>query len=55
MVMFIKLTETQIALLSAAAQREDRCLIAPPNLRGGAAQKVATKLISVGLAKEIKA
>src|ERR1700722_15154235 len=51
----IKLTDTQIALLSAAAQRGDRCLDAPPNLKGGAARKVAAKLIDAGLAKEIKA
>jgi hypothetical protein len=55
MVMSIKLTDTQIVMLSAAAQREDRCLIAHPNLKGGAAQKVAAKLVDVGLAKEIKA
>ena len=53
--MSIKLTDTQIVMLSAAAQRDDRCLIAPPNLKGGAAQKVAAKLIGGGLAKEIKA
>ena len=53
--MSIKLTDTQIAMLSAAAQRDDRCLVAPRNLKGGAAQKVATKLIDAGLAKEIKA
>ena len=43
--MSIKLTDTQIVMLSAAAQRDDRCLVAPRNLKGGAAQKVATKLI----------
>jgi Protein of unknown function (DUF3489) len=53
--MSIKLTDTQIALLSAAAQREDRCLIAHRNLKGGPAQKVAAKLVDAGLAKEIKA
>ena len=53
--MSIKLTDTQIVMLSAAAQRDDRCLVAPPNLKGGATQKVATKLIGAGLAKEIKA
>jgi Protein of unknown function (DUF3489) len=50
-----KLTETQIVMLRSAARREDRCLIAHPSLKGGAAQKIATKLISAGLAKEIKA
>jgi Protein of unknown function (DUF3489) len=42
-------------ILSAASQREDRCLIAPKNLKGGAAQKVAAKLLEGGLAREIKA
>jgi Protein of unknown function (DUF3489) len=55
MFMSIKLTDAQIFMLSAAAQRDDRCLIAPRNLKGGAAQKVAAKLIAGGLAKEIKA
>jgi hypothetical protein len=53
--MSIKLTDTQLVLLSAAAQRKDRCLVAPETLKGGASQKVAKKLISMGLAKEIKA
>jgi len=53
--MSIKLTDTQLLMLSAAAQREDRCLVAPETLKGGAAQKVAKKLISAGLAKETKA
>jgi hypothetical protein len=53
-VMSIKLTDTQIVMLSAAAQRDDRCLVASRNLKGGAAQKVAAKLIDGGLAKEIR-
>jgi len=53
--MSIKLTDTQLVLLSAAAQRKDRCLVAPETLKGGASQKVAKKLISMGLAKENKA
>jgi hypothetical protein len=55
MFMAIKLTDAQIFMLSTAAQRDDRFLIAPRNLKGGAAQKVAAKLIAGGLAKEIKA
>jgi hypothetical protein len=55
MFMSIKLTDTQIVMLSAAAQRDDRCLLAPQNLKGSATQKLATKLIGAGLAKEIKA
>jgi hypothetical protein len=53
--MSIKLTDTQLVMLSAAAQREDRCLVAPPTLKGGAAQRAAKKLISYGLVKETKA
>ena len=53
--MSIKLTDTQLVLLSAAAQRKDRCLVAPETLKGGASQKVAKKLISMGLAKATKA
>jgi len=50
-----KLTDTQLAILSAASQRGDRCLIAPSTLKGGAAQKVAAKLVTAGLVREIKA
>ena len=53
--MSVKLTDTQLVMLSAAAQREDRCLVAPARLKGAALQKLARKLISAGLAKEIKA
>jgi hypothetical protein len=53
--MSIKLTDTQLVMLSAAAQREDRCLVASPKLKGGAALKVATKLISAGFVEEIEA
>ena len=53
--MSIKLTDKQIVMLSAAAQRDDRYLIAPQILKGSAAQKLATKLIGAGLAKEIEA
>jgi hypothetical protein len=53
--MSIKLTDTQLVLLSAAAQRKDRCLVAPPTLRGATARKVASKLISLGFVKEVKA
>jgi hypothetical protein len=55
MFMSIKLSDMQLVMLSAAAHRDDRCLVAPPNLKGGATQKVAAKLIGAGLAKEIRA
>ena len=53
--MSIKLTDTQLVLLSAAAQRKDLLLVAPPTLKGATAQKVASKLISAGFVKEVKA
>jgi hypothetical protein len=53
--MFIKLSDTQLVILSAAAQREDRCLVTPKSLKGGAPQKIAAKLLAAGLVKEIKA
>jgi hypothetical protein len=53
--MSITLTDTQLLMLRGAAEREDRILAAPANLKGAAAQKVATKLIAAGLVKEIKA
>ena len=53
--MSIKLTDTQLIMLSAAAQRDDRCLVASRNLRGGAAQRVVAKLVASGLVKEIRA
>src|SRR5271163_2640486 len=53
--MSIKLTDTQLVLLGAAAQRKDLCLVARPTLKGATAQKVASKLISAGFVKEVKA
>jgi len=53
--MTIKLTDTQKLLLSVAAEREDRCLVMPATLKGGAARKVVAKLIDAGVAREIVA
>jgi hypothetical protein len=53
--MSIKLTDTQLFLLGAAARRKDLFLVAPPTLKGATAQKVASKLISAGFVKEVKA
>jgi len=52
--MSFKLSDTQLVVLSAAAQREDRCLVALPKLKGGVALKVANKLISAGFAEEME-
>jgi Protein of unknown function (DUF3489) len=49
------LTDTQQQILSAASLRDDRCLVLPKTLKGSAAQKVATKLITIGFVREIKA
>jgi Protein of unknown function (DUF3489) len=53
--MSIKLTDTQLMMLSAAAQRDDHCLVAPAHLKGTAPQKAVNKLIAAGFVKEIKA
>jgi len=53
--MSIKLSDTQLVMLSAAAQRDDHCLTLPEKLKGASARKVATKLIAAGLVEEVKA
>ena len=53
--MTVKLTDAQLVMMSAAAQREDRCLAAPERLKGAAVSKVSAKLVKLGLAREIRA
>jgi hypothetical protein len=53
--MSTKLTDTQLLTLSAAAQREDRCVAPPPKLKGAAALKFAARLVTAGLVSEVKA
>ena len=49
-----KLSDTQLVILSAAAQREDRNVLPlPGSLRGGAATKVVDALLSRGLIAEM--
>lgn len=50
-----KLSDTQLLALSAAARREDRCLVPPPKLKGGALKALAAKLIAAGLVREVRA
>jgi hypothetical protein len=50
----VKLTDTQLVLLSAASPRDDRALERPSNLTGGAAGKVVVKLLAEGLIEEIQ-
>jgi hypothetical protein len=52
--MTIRLTDTQLLTLSAAAQRDDRCIAAPPKLKVATALKFATRLVAAGLVKEVK-
>jgi len=49
----MKLTDTQLVLLSAASQREDGGIELAPNLKGGAAQKLVRKLLTEGLIEEV--
>jgi hypothetical protein len=50
-----QLTDTQLMMLSAAAQRNDRYLVATPNLKVATAQKIASKLMGAALVREIRA
>jgi Protein of unknown function (DUF3489) len=53
--MSIKFNDTQLVLLSAASQRDDRCLIPPTAPKRGQAQRAVAKLLEAGLVKEIRA
>ena len=53
--MSIKLSETQLALLSAASQREDRPLTPLKGPRFTLARKAAAKRLEAGLVREVKA
>ncbi len=50
-----RLTDTQLVILSAASRREDRGIVLPANLKGGAAQKLVAKLVDLGLVEEVRA
>ena len=51
----MKLTDTQLVLLSAAAQRQDGAVELGPKLKGSASQKLIGKLLSEHLVEEIPA
>jgi len=51
----MKLTDTQLVLLSAAAQRQDGAVEIDPKLKGSASRKVLSKLLSEHLIEEIPA
>jgi hypothetical protein len=50
----LKFTQTQLRLLAAASQRDDRALERQSNLTGGVAGKVVAKLLAEGLVEEIQ-
>jgi hypothetical protein len=52
--MTINLTDAQLVMLSAAAQREDHCLTAPDKLKGAILAKVGEKLVKLGLVREVR-
>ena len=54
-IMSVKLTDAQLVMMSAAAQRKDRCLSAPATIKGAALSKVSAKLAKLGLVREIEA
>ena len=52
----MKLSDTQLVILTAAAQRSNLLAVPlPQNLKGGAAQKVVASLLKQGLLEEIDA
>ena len=53
--MSIKLSDTQLVLLSAASQRVDHNLTPPSGARLASAKKAAAKLLKEGLVREVRA
>jgi Protein of unknown function (DUF3489) len=53
--MSVKLTDAQLVMMSAAAQRENRCLAAPDTMKGAVLIKVSAKLGKLGLVREMRA
>jgi len=49
-----RLTDTQLIILSAASQRDDRGVELPANLKGEAARKVVATLIRARLLEEVR-
>ena len=50
-----RVTDTQLIILSAASQRDDRGVELPANIKGEAARKAVDKLIRAGLLEEVRA
>src|SRR5258705_11478358 len=52
---FMKLSDTQLLILSSASQRTDHAALLPANLKGSAAKKVVDRLLSAKLLQELRA
>jgi len=53
--MSIKLNDIQLLLLSAASQRDDRCVVAPTGVKRRQALRAASQLLEAGYLKELRA
>ena len=53
--MSVKLTDAQLVMMTAAAQRGDRCLVVPASIKGAGLSKVSARFTKLGLAREIRA
>ena len=51
----MKLSDTQLMILSSASQRADHAAILPANLKGSAAKKVVDRLLKENLLQELRA
>src|SRR6266849_1700810 len=51
----MKLSDTQLMILSSASQRTDLAAVLPANLKGSAANKVVNKLLNEKLLQELRA
>jgi hypothetical protein len=51
----MKLSDTQLMILSSASQRTDHAAVLPANLKGSAANKVINKLLNEKLLQELRA
>src|SRR5207244_5128520 len=52
---FMKLSDTQLLILSSASQRADHAAVLPANLKGSAAKKVVDRLLKEKLLQELRA
>src|SRR5260370_2542471 len=51
----MKLSDTQLLILSSASQRTDHAAVLPANLKGSAAKKVVDRLLNEKLLQELRA